>query len=251
MRAMIVMTSLVWALTAAAQNTPKPAAEAKKADLTAEQVIEKSIEAGGGRQAMEKLSSTVAKGTVEMQAQGMHATIEFYAKAPNKRLIVTNIEGFGEIKQGFDGKVGWTEVPSRGVMELSGEQLAAAQRESTFNAALKWRELFPTAEMTGREKVGDRPVYVLRLTPVSGKPVTQYIDAETFMLLRQASSQDTQQGSMDISVDFSDYRDIGNGIKAPFLLKQTLPVGEVTIKMTEMKNNAEIDEAKFAKPAQQ
>lgn len=248
MRAILLAVSLAWTLAAAPQDKP---AEPKKVGPTAEEIIEKSLEASGGRAAMEKLTSTVAKGSLEMGATGMKATMEFYAKAPNKRLIVTSIEGFGEIRQGFDGKIGWSQDPQRGIVEVTGEQLANLQRESTFNAALKWKELYPKVEMTGKEKVGERDTYVLKLTPTTGKPVTQYIDAQNYQLARQISTQDTPQGPMEITVDFSDFRDIGDGIKAPFQLKQVLPMGEITVKMTEMKNNVAIEDTRFAKPAAQ
>ncbi len=254
----ILMTALACALVAAAQNEPNP-------QLTAEQIIEKSIEACGGRKAMEQLTSTMAKGTLEIAAPAddhdhaaelvphpepprMHSTIEFYAKAPNKRLIVTNIDGVGEIRQGFDGAVAWNQTP-QGVTEVTGDALESLRREAVFNSALKWRELFQKAELKGKEKVGGREAYVIVLTPASGKPVTQYCDTETFLLVGQSGIVETAQGPIDIRTEMSDYRDIGNGVKAPFRLKQTMPVGQVFITMTEMKNNVEIDDAKFSKPA--
>jgi hypothetical protein len=38
-------------------------------------------------------------------------------------------------------------------------------------------------------------------------------------------------------------------LKAPFQRKQVMPMGAITMKITELKNNVEIDDAKFAKPA--
>jgi hypothetical protein len=254
----VLMTALACALVAAAQDKPKR-------QPTAEQIIEKSIEASGGRKAMEELTSTVAKGTLDIAAPAddhdhaaelvphpeppkMRSTIEFYAKAPNKRLIVTNIEGFGEIRQGFDGSVAWNQTP-QGVSEVTGEALESIRREAVFNSALRWRELFQKAELKGKEKVAGREAYVILLTPASGKPVTQYCDAETFLLVGQSGTVETAQGPIDIRTEMSDYRDIGNGVKAPFKLKQMMPVGQVLITMSEMRNNVEIDDAIFSKPA--
>lgn len=223
------------------------AQEAKKADLTAEQIIEKSIEASGGRRNLEKLTSTVAKGVMEIGEQHVHSTLEVYTKAPNKRLIVTSIEGFGEVRQGYDGKVAWSEDPSRGLRILEGAELADAQRDATFNAELKWRELYPKVELRGQEKLGEQSAYVVRLTPSSGKAITRYYDAENFLVLRQIMTRETAQGPMEIQVDLSDYRDIGGGVKGPFKIKQTMAVvGEILITMTEAKNNVEIDDARFS-----
>jgi outer membrane lipoprotein-sorting protein len=217
------------------------------AQETAEQIIEKSIQASGGRKVLEKLTSTVARGMMEIGEQHVHSTLEVYTKAPNKRLIVTSIEGFGEVRQGYDGQVAWSEDPSRGLRLLEGAELADAQREATFNAELKWRELYSKVELTGKQKVGEREAYVLRLTPSSGKPLTRFYDAENFLVLRQISTRETPQGPLEIQVDLFDYRDIGGGVKGPFKIKQTMPVvGEILITVTEAKNNAEIDDARFS-----
>jgi outer membrane lipoprotein-sorting protein len=179
----------------------------------------------------------------------MHNTVEFYAKAPDKRLVVMNLEGTGELLQGFDGTVAWTKLGDGEAVEVTGPQLAEIRRESLFNAPLKWREIYAKVELKGKEKVGDRESYVVVLTPAADKPLTQYYDTQTFLLLRQAGTFNTPQGPMDIQVEFSDYRDIGGGLKAPFERKQSMPMGAITMKITELKNNVSIDDAKFAKPA--
>ncbi|HOL72173.1 MAG TPA: hypothetical protein PLA43_01740 [Bryobacteraceae bacterium] len=247
----------VLCLVGAAQNTPTP--------LTAEQILEKSIEASGGRKAMEELTSTVAKGILEIIAPHhdhddagglvpheepakMLGTMELYAKAPNKRLVITNIEGVGEIRQGFDGRVGWNQTPE-GITEITGEALENMRREAVFNGALKWREMYPKAELKGKEKIGGRDTYAILLTPKSGRPLIQYIDTETFLMAGQSGTVDTEQGPVAVRTEMSDYRDIGNGVKVPFRLKQVMTLGHFVITMTEVKANVPIDDAKFAKPA--
>jgi len=242
-RAILLTAGLICALGAAAQEKAKP-------ELTVDQIVEKSIDASGGRKALEKLTSLSGKGTLENTAQGMTSAMEYYTKTPNKRLVVVKVEGFGEFRQGFDGTVAWTQMPGQGVSEVTGDQLASFKRDSTFNPILKWRELYPKAALKGKEKVGDRQAYALEMTSADGKPEMHYYDAETFLMLRQKGARETPQGPMDITSDFQDYRDIG-GVKMPFTIKQTLPMGEIVIKMGELKVNAALDDALFAKPASQ
>lgn len=102
---------------------------------------------------------------------------------------------------------------------------------------------------THKGKVGEREAYIIRLTPKTGRPITRYYDAQNFLLVRQVLTRDTAQGPMKIVVDFSDFRDVG-GVKAPFQIKQSMPMVEITITMAEMRNNVEIDDAVFAKPAE-
>jgi hypothetical protein len=241
MRPILLLAFLVFAAAAAqAQQPAKPA-------LTAEQVIEKSIAATGGRPAMEKISSSYAKGLMEFPASETHGVIERYAKAPDKQLTVTNLEGVGESRQGFDGRVAWSQDPTGQVAELTGAALEDFKRGAAFNALLNWRDLYPKAELAGKQAVGGSEAYVIKLTAASGKVTTRYYDAQTFLLLRETAIYATPQGDMVIVATFSDYRDI-DGIQTPFRIRQLMPVGEILFTTTELKNNVPIDDAKFAKP---
>jgi len=212
---------------------------------TADQIMEKSIAASGGREAMKKMSSSIGVGTLEIVAMGANASFEVYMKAPDKRLTVTVVDGFGEIKRGYDGKTGWNVEPQGGLVELAGDELAAMKRESAFNGELRWKEFYPKAEVTGKGKVGSRDCWIVKLTPTEGAPVTHYYDAETFLIAKVVSS--TPAG--EVPVEISDYRDIGNGVKSPYTMKITQPqIGDLIIRFKEWKPNADIDDAKFAKP---
>lgn len=171
-----------------------------------------------------------------------------YAKAPNKLLVMQNIQGIGEVTQGYDGQVGWRQDPFQGTRELDDVELANLKREATFNADLKWRELYEKVELMGTEKVGEQQAYVIRLTPRVGKPITRYYDTQTFLLLRSDSVQEGPQGTIPVETYFSDYRQV-DGVKVPFQVTQKTSIGDGVVKLTEVKNNVEIDDAKFAKPA--
>lgn len=240
MRNLWLAAGLVLSLTAAAQQNQPP--------LSAEQIIEKSIEASGGRARMARLTSTYASGTLEFTGPGMHGKMEVYAKAPNKQLVVMTLEGIGELRQAFDGQVGWVQHPSGEIQEVSGAALEDMRRSAVFGAALQWRELYPQAELIGEENVGDRKAYAIRLTPASGRPVTRYIDAQTFFLVREAGTRETPQGALEMTVDFADYRDV-SGIQMPFYIRQVMPNVEIVVKITTIKNDTPIDDALFARPA--
>ena len=216
-------------------------------ELSAEQILEKSIEVTGGREAYGRLISTVAKGLMEFTPQELHGTIEFYAKAPNKRLIVTNIESVGEMRQGFDGEVAWVENPMQGLRKLAGAELEHIRQEADFHRPLKWRELYSRIELKGKEVVAGRGVYVIRLTPKAGKPLTHYYDAENYLLVGQELVQATPQGEVRVRALMSDYRDVG-GVKAPHRIEQQMPWGKVVIQFTEMQNNVEIEDGRFRMP---
>jgi zinc protease len=244
MRVWMLTAGLVCALGATAQERNGP-------ELTAEQIIEKSIEASGGRKTIEAIWSSRTTCIVENTVQGMHIVAQIYAKAPNKRLKVMNIEGFGEVVEGYDGRVGWREIPLQGVAEITGEELSSIKREAMLHAQLRWRDEYRQVRLKGREKVGDRETYAVEMTPVAGARETRYFDTQTFLMLQEDATSITPRGRMRIKLEFSDYRDVGDGVKVPFRTRQVMPMGEVITTVTEVRNNIEIDDSMFAKPALQ
>jgi hypothetical protein len=47
--------------------------------------------------------------------------------------------------------------------------------------------------LKGKQKLGDRAVYVVELTPAEGKPLTHYYDVETFLPQRVDMELPTMQ----------------------------------------------------------
>ncbi len=221
-----------------------PAAVAQKSALTAEQIMEKSIAAQGGREAMAKFQSCYIKGTLAITAMGVNAGIEISQKAPDKRLILVKVEGFGDVRNGFDGQTAWADDPQQGMRTLTGEALDRVRRDSAFLPELKWKEFYTKMEALPNQKVGGRDAYVLRLTPKWGKPITDYYDAETFLSLRR--DLDGDDGST-VESYMSDYRDV-QGVKVPGTIRQVTGNGEVMLKLIEVKYNVPMDDAQFVKP---
>ena len=216
--------------------------------LTAEQVLEKSIEASGGRKAIERITSTVGKGTLEVPSQAVTAPFEYFAKAPDKRLIVVKVEGWGELRRGCDGQTAWEDHPTNGFRVTEGEEREETLRDCVFNGELKWREQYPKVELAGKEKIGEREAYKVVMTTASGKPITRHYDADTFLLLSQLTTRNTAQGTIEVRAEFSDYREV-DGIKGPSVIKEITAGQEVIIRILEIKNNVAIEDARFAKPA--
>lgn len=230
----------------AAKPAPAPAAPAT---LTAEQVLQKYVEASGGAAAYEKRKTTVMKANLSLAAMGINGTIETWSKAPNKILVVTTIPNVMTQKSVYDGTTGWASDTLNGTRALSGVELAALKREATFAADLRWKEFYKSAEMTGVEKVGDRDAYVVKLTPKDGEgsPSTRYYDAKTFELLRSDSVNEGPTGTVPISTVFSDYREV-SGVRVPFRLEATMSMGSMTVQITDVQVDIPVDDAKFAKP---
>lgn len=243
----VFLFALMAILPALAQDKPadKPAPAA--ALPTVDQIIEKSIQATGGKAAHEKLNSRVAKGQFEMPSAGVGGPFESYAKAPNKVKTIVTIDNFGVVEQGYDGAVGYENNPQTGLREMKGEELAAVKRDADFYGSLKLKEHFPKMTVRGKDKVGAREVYVIDAVPTEGSPEVFYFDAQSGLLVRADAERDTPQGKMKIQVYMEDYKDV-DGIKMPFTIRQESDAFSFLLRFTEIKHNVAIDDAKLKRP---
>ena len=258
MKRILMITSLcvIATLPAFAHGAPQKSdtkAPAAKADAmpSIDQILDKYVQALGGKAAIEKVTSTVLTGTFELPAMGMSGPLEIYAKAPNRNATIINIAGFGVVQFGFNGTIAWSQDPQTGLREMAGAELADTKRDAEFYKEIKLKQLYPKMTLTGKEKVGEHDVYVIEATPADGKPEKMYFDTQTGLLLRVDNDRESPQGSAHVETYFEDYKDTGGGVKGPFTIKIVRPDISFTLKTTEVKQNVPIDDAKFNKPAAQ
>ena len=152
--------------------------------------------------------------------------------------------------QGYDGTTAWEQNPMAGFRVLSGAELALMKRDSEFYGDLKFKELYPKAVVKGKQKLGDRDVYLVEATPAEGGPEQLYYDVQTGLLARRDFVLDSPQGQLPTETYLEDYKEV-DGVKMPFTIRQTNPAVAFTIKFTEVKHNVPVDDAKFNKPASQ
>jgi len=226
-----------------------PAGEAKAAEPlpTVDQVLDKYMQAMGGRAAIEKLKSRVMKGS-QVTADGTTIPVETYQAAPDKVVSILTTPKQGVMMSGYNGHVAWVKN-QRGQRELSGAQLAQMKRSADFYSDLKFKEIFPGLEVVDREKVGDRDAYVLASQASPTRIEKLYFDTQTGLLLRIVSITQTMLAPIPEQTDFEDYRDV-DGIKLPFTIRQSGVDARNgwTRKYTEIKQNVPVDDAKFNPP---
>jgi hypothetical protein len=225
----------------------RPAAGAPSAD----QILDKYIQAAGGAQALAKLTSFVAKGTYGGYDTDLEALpFELFAKAPSQRTAIVHMHA-GDSITTFDGRAGWIASPDKPValLTLAGEDLDGVKLDAAlaFPAGIKqaltgWRAGFPAAT------INERGVQIVQGTAAGGSRVKLFFDKESGLLVRVLRYTDTAVGTIPAQTDYSDYRDVA-GVKMPFHWVVTWTDGQSTIDLSEVQANAAIEAAKFAKPA--
>lgn len=220
---------------------------------TADQVLNKYIQALGGGQKLAGIMSFTGKGSYEgFDTEGDKFPVEIYAKAPNERTTVVHLRAGDNIRT-FDGRNAWntsagTLLPIP-VFTLTGGELEGAKIDAalSFPAQIKqvltnWRTGFPSTT------IDDKDMDVVQASSPDNTPVKFYFDKKTGLLARQVRYTDTALGLNPTQVDYADYRDV-SGVKMPFRLTTTWTDGRSTIVLSELRANVSIDAAKFAKPS--
>jgi hypothetical protein len=87
-------------------------------------------------------------------------------------------------------------------------------------------------------------------TPATGDPEKLYFAVDSGLLVRIDTDNDTPQGKMSFATYVSDYKEV-DGIKIAHTLRQVSSAFTAVIKMSEVKHNITIEDAKFAKPSGQ
>ena len=225
-----------------------PDAKAATASLPAlNEVLDKYIQAIGGKEAIEKLNTRISKGsltTTNLMTPPVTAPLEVYQKAPNRLLTVAAYPD-GAFQEGHDGSTAWAS-DKRKQRDIIGEE-ARQKLDEDFYGYLKIRERYPTMRLMGTEPVGDREAYVVGATSRDGSRDRLYFDAQTGLLIRKHTIYKTVFGTIPEVVDFRDYREV-DGVKLPFTTVWSRLPFTVTRKLTEIKHNLPIDDAKFKNP---
>jgi len=222
---------------------------------SADQILDKYIQALGGAQRLANLSSFVARGTYTgYDTSDAKVPVEVYVKAPGQRTTVAHVSvGDGTTKDSttvYDGRAGWISMPNTLVpmLVLTGGNLDGAKVDADLSfpgrikqALTNWRAGFP--ETT----IDDHEVQIVQGISAGKSLVKLYFDKKSGLLLRQVRYADTVVGLNPTQVDYSDYREL-SGVKLPFRWTVTWTDGQSTFEMSEVQLNVPIDAAKFAKP---
>lgn len=217
---------------------------------TVDQVLDRYVQALGGREAIDKIKSRVEK-TSSLDPQSKEVT-EISIKLPASVLHVNQSDGY-TTNAGFNGKQAWgydSAKSSWGLLD-KGQRVSLIQEGELFPGA-RLRVSYSHLAITARQKLNDRDVYVLEATSPEDAHEQFFFDTESGLLLRRRTDQQSIFGSAPISVDFDDYRDV-DGVKIPFLTEwqsfRSFGIGyHSSRRILEIRQNVEIPDTKFDPP---
>ena len=247
-----VTSSGAWAQgTAAPPAAPPAAAQQKPADTaalpSAQSIIDKHIEAIGGRKALQAHSSVAVKGTLSIPANGMSGAVEMYAARPNKSFTKTTVAGIGDISEGFDGTTAWSMSPMTGPMLATGEELAQRAFNSNFDRTLGMADAYESMKTIEKTTFDGRPAYKLELKRKGGGTDIEFYDVASGFKSGSVVEVKNQMGTITAESTLSEYKKFGD-IMQPTVIKQVASGTQIVLTFTEMEYD-KVDPAVFELPA--
>jgi photosynthetic reaction center cytochrome c subunit len=214
-----------------------------------ETILDKYIQAIGGAEHLNSLTSFAAKGTsAGYGPEGTGRAVEIYAKAPAQRTTIIHTAN-GDSITTVDGTNGWTAVPLKplAVMQLTGSALEGAKFEAALSFPGHIKDLLSKWRVGFSSTIDDRDVDVIQGTSAGGLLATMYFDSKSGLLVRLIRYSESPVGRTPTQIDYSDYRDVA-GIKLPFRWTASWLDGKENFELKEVQANVTIDPARFGKP---
>jgi photosynthetic reaction center cytochrome c subunit len=215
-------------------NEPRP---------TPQQILAKYAEAVGAKEAVEKIKTRVIKGN-SVAANGQSFPLEILFASPDKYSLSVSLPQ-GASTQKLNGASGWIKN-AREDRAMDDVDIARAKSLAWSLEPLQIKEPYPQMIFGGNEKIAGRDTQIVRMALPNKRRAAFYFDKETGLLARRVVTTETPIGVDSEQTDYEDYREV-EGVKVAHTIRTSYLDNfySSTRKFTEIKHNAQVDEAQF------
>lgn len=209
---------------------------------TADEIVDKHVQAIGGADAWKKVSSIYQEGT--MKVQGTDVSLNMTAlngKGMRQNISLMGMTGYMILTP----TAGWNYMPFNGQQKpeaMTQDDVKENVDELDVQGDLvDYKAKGNTVEYLGKDDVDGTEAYKLRVTPKTGKAKTIYIDPSSYYIIRTVAKQKANGQEVEQTTNLADYQKLPEGIVVPMSLG--LPFGQM--KITKVVVNGPVDEAIF------
>lgn len=218
---------------------------------TAEEIIDNYINAIGGKELIQQISSVYTEGSLDaMGNMGTIKTTLLSGKGFKQEIDVMGTQ----VVMCYTDTMGWQINPMTG--NYSADYMPEAQFKSGKDNiyaggpfANDYVTLGYKIELVGQENVLGVNAWKMKVMSPDGTESMYFFDPDTWYLIKTILKAEAMGAPMEIAVLFSDYQKPENGFAMPFTL-ETDYGGQffLTAKITKVEINQPVDVAVFAKP---
>lgn len=227
------------------------AAAAAASAQTADELIEKSLAARGGREKIKSVQSLRMTGKMVMGT--MEAPFVLEQKRPNNMRMEFTLQGMTGV-QAFDGATGWAVMPFMGKKEpekMSAEDLKDIENQADMDGPLvDYKEKGHQVEYLGTKEVEGTPAHALKVTKKNGDVMTIYLDADAMLEIKAEGKSQRRGQEMEVEIAFGDYKEVGGIVFAHSLdIKPKGAPGGQHLVIDKIELNPDLPTDRFAMPA--
>jgi len=213
-----------------ANPVAKPTAQKVDASVTVASVVDKYINAIGGKANLAKVSSYTTNASMSMQGQNLDFKI---VKAQGgKELQTVSAGGMTVQKQVFDGKTGYSEQMGQKV-QMTKEEIADNLKNTELFEELGFAKS-ADYKLTGIEKINGEDSYAIKAGDKA-----YYYSVKTGLKTGESETVSAQGQTFTVPTTFADYKDVA-GVKMPY----TITVNQMGMDMVMKVKSYELNQAK-------
>jgi len=215
-------------------------------NLTGEQIVSNYISAIGGQSEIDMIKTLYMKSTTN--AMGMDIVAETYNKGGKSAMKMSS--GAMVLQdQKFNGtqlvmaSMGQEQVITEGAALEDARRSASIVEQSLYMDGATQMDLKSTEDVDGTQ------AYRVVVTRNDGSSVTEYYSVADGLLIRASETNETPQGAITMTTDYSDYKAVG-GVMLPHVISiaGALPGGAVMkLSVEETKVNEDMADSLFEK----
>ena len=191
----------------------------------AREIINRHVQAIGGRAAVLGHKSMHATGTLSVASAGISGPMEIFGAAnPDRVIVKTSVPGIGDILEGFDGSHGWSMSPMTGPMLKVGKELSQTKLDADFYSELRDPKLYPAVKTVEKTTFDGRPCYKVSLKRIDGVEDFDFYDVATGLRAGSVNTRETPNGVLTMTSIEGNYKKIGKLTQAMLVTQQVMGI---------------------------
>jgi hypothetical protein len=210
---------------------------------TADEIIDKHLEALGGKEKLLQLNTIIMEGNLSVQgteipikifqSHNKGLRVEISAMGMTGYIINTPTEGWQYLP--FQGQANPEAIPAEAVKE-------AADQLDLQGSLINYKEKGHQVEYLGKEDFEGTECFKLKVMYKGGAEATMFLDPKTYYLLKQITKTKATGQEIEQTQTFSNYTKLAEGYVFPFAQTGFGP-GEISFSKIEV--NKPVDESLF------
>lgn len=213
---------------------------------TAKEILQKMIDAQGGKKAIESIDDATLTGTIELIDQGLSGPITVYRKEPNKMRYDVELMGM-VFSQAYDGTLAWwTNPQTLAVEEMPASEAADMKRDALPRDSIFNPEKYGISyDYKGKEQIAEKDHFVIEQTFADGFTATLYVDCVTYLTTKSTGTFSSDLGEMEFEQFASDYKKVHGIVTAHKLTTYLNGAESRIITITDIQYNTGLEDSLF------